>query len=376
MAEMIEIEILRYRPEQDNEPWMQTFQVPYLKEMSLLDALQYIKDQLDSTLSFRWSCRMAICGSCGMMVNGIPKLGCKTFLRDYLPGKMKIEPLNNFPIERDLVVDMSDFIEKLESIKPYIIPSEPRNLCDGEYIQTPADMAKYHQFSMCINCGLCYAACPQYGLNQKFTGTGLSLQRRQPRWRVQRADEDPQPGRRRLGLYLRGLLFRRLSQGRGSGRRHPAWQGRERQGLHDRHVQAGLRSETMNNTNSKRKPYVREMKKDWWLKNAFYTGYMIREGTSIFVSIYAVVLMWGLMRLVQGQEAFNGWLESLQSPVAILFHVIALAACLFHAKTWFALAPKAMRIFRGEDLVPEKPIVIAQYVALAVVSLLILIIVA
>ena len=170
MAEMIEIEILRYRPEQDNEPWMQTFQVPYLKEMSLLDALQYIKDQLDSTLSFRWSCRMAICGSCGMMVNGIPKLGCKTFLRDYLPGKMKIEPLNNFPIERDLVVDMSDFIEKLESIKPYIIPSEPRNLCDGEYTQTPADMAKYHQFSMCINCGLCYAACPQYGNNKKFPG--------------------------------------------------------------------------------------------------------------------------------------------------------------------------------------------------------------
>ena len=170
MAEMIEIEILRYRPEQDNEPWMQTFQVPYLKEMSLLDALQYIKDQLDSTLSFRWSCRMAICGSCGMMVNGIPKLGCKTFLRDYLPGKMKIEPLNNFPIERDLVVDMSDFIEKLESIKPYIIPSEPRNLCDGEYTQTPADMAKYHQFSMCIHCGLCYAACPQYDMNKKFTG--------------------------------------------------------------------------------------------------------------------------------------------------------------------------------------------------------------
>ena len=61
----------------------------------------------------------------------------------------------------------------------------------------------------------------------------------------------------------------------------------------------------MNNTESKRKPYVREMKKDWWLKNAFYTGYMIREGTSIFVSIYAVVLMWGLLRLVQGQEAFN-----------------------------------------------------------------------
>ena len=101
MAEMIEIEILRYRPEQDNEPWMQTFQVPYLKEMSLLDALQYIKDHLDSTLSVRWSCRMAICGSCGMMVNKVPKLACKTFLRDYTKG-IKVEALANFPIERDL----------------------------------------------------------------------------------------------------------------------------------------------------------------------------------------------------------------------------------------------------------------------------------
>lgn len=170
MAEMIEIEILRYRPEQDNEPWMQTFQVPYLKEMSLLDALQYIKDHLDSTLSFRWSCRMAICGSCGMMVNGIPKLGCKTFLRDYLPGKMTIEPLNNFPIERDLVVGIGDFIGKLESIKPYIIPREPRTIEQGEYLQTPAQRDKYEQYSSCINCLLCYAACPQYGLNPGFTG--------------------------------------------------------------------------------------------------------------------------------------------------------------------------------------------------------------
>ncbi|MGL5029997.1 MAG: fumarate reductase subunit C [Aeromonas sp.] len=132
----------------------------------------------------------------------------------------------------------------------------------------------------------------------------------------------------------------------------------------------------MNNTNSKRKPYVREMKKDWWLKSSFYTSYMIREGTSLFVSIYAIVLMWGLMRLVQGPLAFSGWLDSMQSPIAILFSVITLAACLFHATTWFALAPKALRIFRGEELVPAKLIVAAQYVALAVVSLLVLIVVA
>src|SRR5574344_2002633 len=110
MAEMMDIDVLRYRPEEDAEPWWQSFRIPFTHEMSLLEALNYIKDELEPTLSFRWSCRMAICGSCGMMVNGIPKLGCKTFLRDDTSGRMKIEPLANFPIERDLVVDMSDFI--------------------------------------------------------------------------------------------------------------------------------------------------------------------------------------------------------------------------------------------------------------------------
>ncbi|WP_108652226.1 succinate dehydrogenase/fumarate reductase iron-sulfur subunit [Dongshaea marina] len=170
MAEMIEIEILRYRPEEDQEPWWQSYQVPYSKELSVLGALGYIKDNLDSTISYRWSCRMAICGSCGMMVNNIPKLSCKTFLRDYYPNKIRLEPLANFPIERDLIVDMSDFVAKLEKIKPYIEPKEPRTLEQGEYIQTPKELAQYKQFSMCINCGLCYAACPQYALNPKFTG--------------------------------------------------------------------------------------------------------------------------------------------------------------------------------------------------------------
>ncbi len=171
MSELtIELDVLRYRPEEDDKPFTQTFSVPYTEDMSVLESLQHIKDHLDSTLSFRWSCRMAICGSCGVMVNGIPKLGCKTFLRDYYPGKITVEPLANFPIERDLVVVMDDFINKLEEIKPYIIPKEEKSLADGTYQQTPEQMAKFKQYSMCINCGLCYAACPQYGLDNKFTG--------------------------------------------------------------------------------------------------------------------------------------------------------------------------------------------------------------
>ena len=86
--------------------------------------------------------------------------------------EMLIEPLANFPIERDLVVDLSDFIEKLERIKPYIIPRKdiPYPGDRREYIQTPKELEKYRQFSMCINCGICYAACPQYKLNKEFIG--------------------------------------------------------------------------------------------------------------------------------------------------------------------------------------------------------------
>ena len=170
---IIEIEVLRYRPEQDKEPVWQSYKVPFTDDMSVLQGVQYIKDYLDGTVSFRWSCRMAICGSCGMMIDDKPKLSCKTFLRDYYPGKLRVEALKHLPIERDLIVDAGDFVKKLESIKPYIIPKEERTLEQGEYLQTPEQRDKYEQFSSCINCMLCYAACPQYGLNPKFTGPGV-----------------------------------------------------------------------------------------------------------------------------------------------------------------------------------------------------------
>ncbi|WP_413735472.1 succinate dehydrogenase/fumarate reductase iron-sulfur subunit [Sodalis sp. RH21] len=165
---MLRLNIMRYNPEHDDAPRGVTFDVPYDQQTSLLDALGYIKDNLAPDLSYRWSCRMAICGSCGMMVNRVPKLACQTFLRDY-PDGMNVAALNHFPIERDLVVDMTHFIESLSAIKPWIIGND-RQPADGANRQTPAQMEKYHQFAGCINCGLCYAACPQFGLNPEFIG--------------------------------------------------------------------------------------------------------------------------------------------------------------------------------------------------------------
>jgi len=167
----IEIEVLRYNPEKDTEPHFQSFQVPFSHDTSVLQGLQYIKDRLDGSLTFRWSCRIAICGSCGKMVNGVPELSCHTFLRDYYPGKVRIEPLNHFPVQRDLAIDQTDFFNnKLPSVKPYVVPKESKPLSAGTFLQTPKQFQNYYQYSQCINCLLCYAACPQYGLKPGFTG--------------------------------------------------------------------------------------------------------------------------------------------------------------------------------------------------------------
>ena len=168
--EFIEIEVLRYLPESDSVPHAEVYKVPFTDDMSVLQGVQYIKDNLDGSLTYRWSCRIAICGSCGMMINGIPKLSCETFIRDYYPNRITVEALAHFPIEKDLVSDLSGFIEKLESVQPYIIPKEPRSIEQGEYLQTPKQVADYMQFTSCINCLLCYAACPQYGLVPEFLG--------------------------------------------------------------------------------------------------------------------------------------------------------------------------------------------------------------
>ena len=142
----IKIEVLRYNPEQGGEPHFQTFEVPFTHDTSVLQGLQYIKDHLDGSLTFRWSCRMAICGSCGKMVNGVPVLSCHTFLRDYYPGKVRVEPLKNFPLVRDLVVEIGDFMAKLAYVKPWVIRADEKPLTEGEYRQTPEQLEAYKQY--------------------------------------------------------------------------------------------------------------------------------------------------------------------------------------------------------------------------------------
>jgi fumarate reductase iron-sulfur subunit len=172
MADTITLQVTRYSPERQQEPTTQHYEIPLRKDWTVLDGLNHIKDHLDGTLSYRWSCRMGICGSCGMTVDGEPKLACGTFLTDYGRGPLRVGPLANFPVVRDLVVDITDFMAKLPVVMPWLVRTD-EPVVDEEYLQTPAQLEEYKRFSMCINCMLCYSACPVYALEEHFLGPAL-----------------------------------------------------------------------------------------------------------------------------------------------------------------------------------------------------------
>src|SRR2546428_2555608 len=162
------IRVTRYRPETGPEPFFQEYKVPYRNDMVVLDALNYIKANLDGSLTYRWSCRMGVCGSCGANVDGTPKLTCASFLHEFKGRTINVEPLPNFPVIKDLVVNMEDFMRKLVKIKPWLIREKETPPEQGEYQQSAEELERYQQFSSCINCILCYYASPLYGLNEKY----------------------------------------------------------------------------------------------------------------------------------------------------------------------------------------------------------------
>ena len=171
MPDQVRIEVFRYDPEKPSAGgYFQSYEVPYVEDWTVLDALNHIKDHLDGSVTYRWSCRMGVCGSCGMMVNGQPTLTCGSFLSEFYPGTIRVEPLEHFPVVRDLVVDVQPFIDKLTSVKPWIIRAQDKPVEQGEYLQSPEQLAEFKQFTLCINCMLCYAACPVSGIEPDFVG--------------------------------------------------------------------------------------------------------------------------------------------------------------------------------------------------------------
>jgi fumarate reductase subunit C len=119
------------------------------------------------------------------------------------------------------------------------------------------------------------------------------------------------------------------------------------------------------------KTYMRPMPNTWWLRRGAYVFFMVREITSVFVAAYLVVFLVMIHRLHQGQAAYESFLATLKSPLAILFHVVALAFALFHTCTWFNLTPKALVVRMGEEKLPPAAIIVPNYLAWIVISLII-----
>src|SRR5581483_1999205 len=165
--------VQRYNPEVDVHPHSEEYRLEVGRGMTVLEALIRIKDEQDGSLSLRYSCRSAICGSCAMEINGSEKLACRTSVRKELErhGEIRIAPLRNLPVIKDLVVDMSSFWAKIREISPWLSgsprpdedqPAGPMTLLTGSY--------HFHNVDACIMCGACVAACTSHEVSRGFVG--------------------------------------------------------------------------------------------------------------------------------------------------------------------------------------------------------------
>lgn len=168
----VTLKVLRANSAQQLQRRYQTFQVPFEPGMTVLSALLYAKEKLDHSIAIRFSCRMASCGSCGMKINGFPKLACYTQVTELGGGTVTVEPLDHYPLVRDLVTDFHGFFSKHQSVKPYMIrrDTSEQDTSETEYVQSPRELEDYLQFSYCIKCGLCNAACPTLAADPEFIG--------------------------------------------------------------------------------------------------------------------------------------------------------------------------------------------------------------
>lgn len=171
-SEKITFKVSRHIPDKEGYPKTKSYDVKYILGMTVLDGLIYIKENLDPSLTFRYSCRMASCGSCGMLINGVPSLACYTPIVELKTHEILLEPLPHLPIIKDLVVDEEELHRKYRAVKPYLVRQDvdEQNSPSTQYLQSEDEVEKYIQFTYCIKCGLCIAACPVFGRAEDFIG--------------------------------------------------------------------------------------------------------------------------------------------------------------------------------------------------------------
>jgi len=164
------IRIQRFNPDTDKKPYFDSFELAVAPGDTILDVLASIKSDQDGSVTFRRSCRHAICGSCAMNVNGSNMLVCNRPVLEELDkkGRMTIRPLPFLPIIKDLVVDRTVFWEQYLRVKPWLL--HPENLPEREFRMTPDEVEALSHAETCIMCGACYSSCQVVALNKKYIG--------------------------------------------------------------------------------------------------------------------------------------------------------------------------------------------------------------
>jgi len=163
----VQLKVFRFDPSIDQEPYWGQYDAVINSDGRVLDALHYIKWQLDGTLAFRRSCAHGVCGSDAMAINGVNRLACKSACRD-LDQPITVEPLGGFKVERDLIVDMDSFFEGYRAVKPWMIDDDPAP--GKEHIQTPEQRERFDDTTKCIMCGACTSSCPIFKADDAYLG--------------------------------------------------------------------------------------------------------------------------------------------------------------------------------------------------------------
>lgn len=156
----------RKRP--DERPRFQTYRVNVIPGLTVLAVLMRIRDEIDGTLSFRSSCRSAVCGSCAMVINGRIDLACRTQVASFGTNTIILEPLPNMEIIKDLVVDMTPFWRMYEKVRPWLIRQAAAP--EKEIEQSEEERSRIDQFVNCILCASCYGACPVIARDPEYLG--------------------------------------------------------------------------------------------------------------------------------------------------------------------------------------------------------------
>ena len=169
--ETVLLKVFRYDPEVEGkqEPRFDDFRVPFHKGMTVLDALIYARDTYDSSLTFRHSCRQAVCGSDALFINGRQRLGCKTQMAD-LESPVRIEPLPHQEVVKDLVVDMEHFYDQMHAVEPYFDADELPEDGLEEQRQSRENREKVKMSTRCIWCGACMSSCNIAAGDNKYLG--------------------------------------------------------------------------------------------------------------------------------------------------------------------------------------------------------------